>query len=77
MDAKTHLDPEVAAALQASPFGKVDIGSLEFSGLPALREAMATMPRPPLPPTRTVYRDHTIAGRGRSARRHRPRVPQP
>jgi acetyl esterase/lipase len=63
MDAKTHLDPEVAAALQGALSTMMDFGSLEFSGLPALREAMATMARPPLPPTTTVYEDHTVPGR--------------
>jgi len=63
MDAKTHLDPEVAAALQGAPITMMDFGTLEFSGLPALREAMATMARPPLPPTRTVWEDHTVPGR--------------
>jgi acetyl esterase/lipase len=62
MDIEAELDPEVAAFLSNSPVGALDFGSLEFSDLPALREAMATMPRPELPPTRTVYRDQAVPG---------------
>jgi acetyl esterase/lipase len=63
MDAKTHLDPEVAAALQGAAITSVDFGAMDLSALPALREAMANVSRPPLPPTRTVHQDHTVAGR--------------
>jgi len=65
MDAKTHLDPEVEVALQGAPITSIDFGALELSApsvLSALRDAM-NPPRPPPPPTRTVYRDHVVPGR--------------
>ena len=62
MDIEAELDPEVAVFLSNSPVGALDFGALQFSDLPALREAMANMPKPPLPPTRTVYRDQVVPG---------------
>lgn len=62
MDIEAELDPEVAVFLSSSPVGALDFGSLQFSDLPGLREAMANMPRPELPPTRTVYRDQAVPG---------------
>jgi acetyl esterase/lipase len=59
---RADLDPEVAAAYAVSPMASMDFGALEFSGLPALREAMATAPRPPLPPTTTVFEDRVVPG---------------
>src|ERR1700676_2345936 len=62
MDIEAELDPEVAVFLSNSPVGALDFGALQFSDLPALREAMANMPRPELPPTRTVYWDQVVPG---------------
>jgi acetyl esterase/lipase len=62
MDIDAELDPEVAEFLSASPVGALDFGALQFSDLPGLREMMANMPRPELPPTKTVYRDEVVAG---------------
>ena len=62
MDIESELDPEVALFLSNSPVGALDFGSLQFSDLPALREAMANMPKPEPPPTRTVYRDQAVPG---------------
>ncbi len=62
MDVSAAVDPEVAEALAASPIGGVDFGSFQLTELPKVREMMATAPRPPLPPTRTVYRDQVVPG---------------
>jgi acetyl esterase/lipase len=62
MDIDAELDQEVAVFLSASPVGALDFGALQFSDLPALREAMANLPKPELPPTRTVYRDQAVPG---------------
>lgn len=68
MDIATHLDAEVAAGLSALPTGAMDFGLLELSDIPAVREAMAKMERPPVPPTTTRHRDETIEGsNGQSA----------
>jgi acetyl esterase/lipase len=54
MDARTDLDPEVAAVFGQSPMAGIDFGTYDFAGLPGLRDAMAAMPVPPLPATTTV-----------------------
>jgi len=62
MDVETHIDREIAEALAASPVSTFDFGSIEYSALPTLREAMATMARPPLPamPDGIAYSDEVI-----------------
>jgi acetyl esterase/lipase len=64
VDVDMHIDREVAEALAASPVNSFDFGAIEFSGLPALREAMAAVARPPLPPfpTGVTYRDDIVPG---------------
>src|SRR3954452_22714710 len=63
MDAKLHIDPEIAAALAISPVGQMDFGAIEYSALPALREAMNSAPRPPGEwPARVTYRDDVAPG---------------
>ena len=63
MDGRADLDPEVAAALAEAPTAAVDFGAFDLAGVPALREAMASMPVIPLPPTTTVSEIRTVAGR--------------
>jgi acetyl esterase/lipase len=62
MNVETHIDREIAEALVASPVSTFDFGSIEYSALPALREAMATMARPPLPamPDGITYSDEVV-----------------
>ena len=62
MDVETHLDPEIAAALAGSPFASFDFGSFDVGQLPALRETLAAMPRPPIPPTTTMSNDVVVPG---------------
>ncbi|MFI5040348.1 MAG: alpha/beta hydrolase [Acidimicrobiales bacterium] len=62
MDGTTDLDPEVAAAFALSPMASIDIGALSFADLPALREGMDSMPRPPLPSTTTVSEERVVPG---------------
>jgi acetyl esterase/lipase len=62
MDLGGVIDPEVEAALAASPIGGLDFGKLQLSDLPQLRETMATMPRPAVPPTTTVHHDEAVPG---------------
>ncbi len=50
MDVEANLDPEIAAALAASPIGGIDFGSFTIDSVPQIRDAMAAMPRPELPP---------------------------
>jgi acetyl esterase/lipase len=59
---RTDLDPEVAAAFALSPMAAMDIGALDFAELPSLRDAMASMPRPPSPPTTTVSEERLVPG---------------
>jgi acetyl esterase/lipase len=63
MDARTDLDPEVAAAFAQSPVAGIDFGTYDFTTLPGLRDAMAAMPVPPLPATTTVSELQRIDGR--------------
>jgi acetyl esterase/lipase len=63
VDGRADLDPEVAAAFVGSPIAAIDFGSFDFAALPALREAMAAMPLPPLPATTTVSEQRSLAGR--------------
>ena len=53
MDGRADLDPEVAEMFATLPLAAVDFGTYSFDDLPAVREMMATQPRPPLPPTTT------------------------
>jgi len=67
MDLATHIDPEIAAALAVSPVSAMDFGALEFSELPALREAMNRAPRPPGEwPSRVTWRDELVPGPDRA-----------
>ncbi len=63
MDGRADLDPEVAEALAASPMGTIDFGTLQFTDLPALREAMEAREIPPLPPTTTTSEIRSVPGR--------------
>jgi len=54
MDGRADLDPEVAEAFATLPLASVDFGTYTYADLPMVREMMATQPRPPLPPTKTV-----------------------
>jgi acetyl esterase/lipase len=63
VDARADLDPEVAAAFAQSPIATIDFGTYDFGSLPGLRDAMAAMPVPPLPPTTTVSEQRRIPGR--------------
>jgi acetyl esterase/lipase len=58
----TDLDPEVAEAFALSPMATMDIGALQFADLPSLRDAMASMPRPPSPATTTVSEERLVPG---------------
>ena len=44
------------------PMATTDIGALQFADLPQLREAMASMPRPPSPSTTTVSEERLVPG---------------
>jgi acetyl esterase/lipase len=57
MDVASCLDPEIGAALSASPLGSFDFGSVGLEGIPQIREMMANMPPVELPPTTTVSRE--------------------
>ena len=58
------IDPEVAAALAAAPVASLDLDwtSIGLSGIPALRETVASLPVPELPPTSAVHQDHFAPG---------------
>jgi acetyl esterase/lipase len=60
MDVNTNLDPEIAAALAASPIGGIDFGSFTIDTVPQIRDAMATMPRPELPPPAVPSREVVV-----------------
>ena len=62
MDVATTLDPQIAAALAASPIGAIDFGTFTFESLPAMRQAMADMPVVELPPTTTTSREVVVPG---------------
>jgi acetyl esterase/lipase len=62
MDGRADLDPEVAEAFELAPIASIDIGSYTFADLPAVRDAMANMPRPELPPTTTVSQERDADG---------------
>ena len=62
MDVATNLDPQIAAALAASPMGAIDFGTFTFETLPAMREAMADMPTVELPSTTTTSREVVVPG---------------
>src|SRR3954471_19882895 len=62
LDGEEILDHEVAELLMAGPMWTMDFGTTPMAELPNLRAAMAAMPKPPLPPTTTVWDDRTIPG---------------
>ena len=62
MDVAACLDPEIAAALAASPIGSLDFGTFTFETVPQIREAMENMPVVELPPTTTVSREVVVPG---------------
>jgi acetyl esterase/lipase len=62
LDGEEILDPELAALLRELPMWSIDFGTTPLSEIPALRAAQASVPRPPVPATTTVYEDHTIPG---------------
>jgi acetyl esterase/lipase len=57
-----QLDTEIGAILAASPLSGLDFGALDLSALPGLRQAMASMPVPPMPSTTVVQRDVEVPG---------------
>jgi acetyl esterase/lipase len=62
MDVTANLDPDIAAALAASPMGTLDFGTFTFETVPQIRDAMASMPAVDLPPTTTVSREVVVPG---------------
>ncbi|HVM65267.1 MAG TPA: alpha/beta hydrolase, partial [Acidimicrobiales bacterium] len=62
MDGRADLDPEVAEAFELAPIASIDFGTYTFADLPGVRDAMANMPRPELPPTRTVSEERMADG---------------
>jgi acetyl esterase/lipase len=76
MDVVTNLDPEIAVALAASPIGGIDFGSFSIDTVPQIRDAMATMPRPELPPpvvpSREVVVDESSDGASPTVRVYEP-----
>ena len=60
MDVAACIDPEIGAALAASPLGSFDFGSVGLDGIPQIREMMANMPVVDLPPTTTVSREVVV-----------------
>jgi len=62
MDVAACLDPEIGAALAASPMGSIDFGTFTFDTVPQIRDAMANMPVVELPPTTTVSREVVVSG---------------
>ena len=76
MDVEANLDPEIAAALAASPIGGIDFGSFTIDSVPQIRDAMAAMPRPELPapvvPSREVVVDASRDGASPTVRVYEP-----
>jgi acetyl esterase/lipase len=62
MDGLADLDQEVAAAFATLPLASIDFGTYTYADLPAVRDAMANMPRPEPPPTTTVSAEHIADG---------------
>jgi acetyl esterase/lipase len=62
MDVLANLDPEVGAALAASPMGSIDFGTFTFETVPQIRTAMESMPVVQLPPTTTVSHEVVVPG---------------
>jgi acetyl esterase/lipase len=60
LDVDATLDPEIAAALAASPIGQIDFGSWDLTTIPQMREAMAEMPMRELPPSTVEFRDVVV-----------------
>jgi acetyl esterase/lipase len=71
MDVDATLDPEIAAALAASPIGAIDFGSWDLETVPQMRAVMENMPRPELPPSPVEPRDVVV---GETPDGHRPTV---
>jgi acetyl esterase/lipase len=71
MDVDSTIDPEIAAALAASPIGAIDFGSWDLESVPQMRAAMENMPRPELPPSPVEPRDVVV---GETPDGHRPTV---
>jgi acetyl esterase/lipase len=62
MDVEATIDPEIAAALAASPMGAIDFGTFTFEAMPAMRAAMANMPAVELPATTTESHEVVVPG---------------
>jgi acetyl esterase/lipase len=62
MDVATTLDPQIAAALEATVFGTLDFGTWTLESIPTMRAAMADMPAVELPPTTTESREVVVPG---------------
>jgi acetyl esterase/lipase len=60
MDVAACLDPEIGAALSASPLGAFDFASVGLEGIPQIREMMANMPVVELPATTTVSHEVVV-----------------
>ena len=67
MDVATCIDPQIAAALAASPIGSIDFGTFTFETLPAMRAGHGRHAR-----GRAAADDDRVV-RGGRARRHRSR----
>ena len=62
MDVAACIDPQIAAALAASPMGSFDFGTFTVSTHPADPEMMANMPAVDLPPTTTESCEVVVPG---------------
>jgi acetyl esterase/lipase len=62
VEGEALLDPELADLLLQLPMWSIDFGKTPLDKVPELRAAQAAVPRPPVPPTTTVYDDRAIPG---------------
>jgi acetyl esterase/lipase len=76
MDVDATLDPEIAIALATLPIGGVDFGTFTIDSVSQIRDAMAAMPRPELPPptvpSREVVVDESADGASPTVRVYEP-----
>ena len=61
VDLDTHLDPEIAVALAASPISAMDFGAIDVAALPSLREAMNATANLPIDLPAGVTTHHDVA----------------
>src|SRR5262245_43143283 len=76
MDVEATLDPEIAIALSTLPIGGIDFGTFTIESVTQIRDAMAVMPRPELPPptvpSREVVVDESADGASPTVRVYEP-----